>query len=430
MAFLHLLHRLAARLFRWFGYASMAALVMMAMIALGAVVAPSVDPLLWLGSADPLVFTAGFLVVFLGAGVPFLLPFISLAYLLLSMVVGHDPNERDMVWSALTLLLSAIGLFLLLNMTVCADTGYVGIGVCQIEPAAFLVDQFSKGSLGDVFDVFDLKLSTLLVSDLSDFEKVYLLAFRTLTGVFLLTYIVAAVGAARAAIARLPIQTMRHATAAARPFWKLVHLRIEWLFRRFAIGSGLMLIALFAVIALAEAMPGLIDLSPEAELGVMNGLVVVLIALPTLLLRTIVPVISLAYMVSSQVFGDGLNRRDLGLLTGAVVMCAFGLHASLTTSLCADNPWSLPVAACEAHAFGFLIDQFAKGAFADVFDIYDWKLSSVDIADLSLVDKLSILNFRMLSGVYLLLLIVTVTETFRRKPKPTPSLVETHRGQA
>lgn len=430
MAFLHVLHRLTARLFRWFGYAALMALAMMALIALGAIFIPSVDPLLWLDSQDPLVFTAGLLVILLGAGVPLLLPFVSLTYLLLSMMVGHDPNERDMVWSALTLILSAVGLFLLLNISVCADTGYVGFGVCQIEPAAFLFDQFSKGSLGDVFDVFDLKLSTLLVSDMTAFEKVYLLAFRTLTGVFLLTYIVAALGAARAAISRLPMTAVRHGATATRPFWTLVHLRIEWLFRRAAIGSGVMLIALFGLIALAEAIPGLIDLSPEAEIGFANLLVVVLIALPTLLLRSVVPLISLAYMVSSQVFGDGLGRRDLLLLTGAVVMCAFGLHASLVTELCADPPWTVSKLDCEAHAFGFLIDQFAKGAFADVFDIYDWKLSSVDIADLSLVDKLSILNFRLLSGVYLLLLIVAVTEVFRRKPKPTPSLVETNRGQA
>jgi hypothetical protein len=430
MAFLHILHRLSARLFRWFGYASAAALLALALIAVAAMVAPSLDPLALLDSDNPLVVAVGLVVVTLAAGVPFLLPFVSLSYLTMSMIVGQDPTDRDVIWSATTLVMSAVGLFLLLNMTVCADTGYVGFGACQVEPALFLVDQFYKGSLGDVFDIFDIRLSTLLVSDLTAFEKVYLLAFRTLTAALLLTLIVVALSAARATV------TSSDGTGPQRPrAWPpaslaRLHRLLEWTFRRAAIGSGILLILLFCVIAVGELAPGLIDLSPEAELGVGNGLLIVLIALPTLLLRSVVPLVSLAYMVSSHVFGSGLSRRDLWLLTGVVVMCAFGLHASLTTTLCTDSPWALTSAQCETHAAGFLIDQFAKGAFADLFDIYDWTLSSVDVGDLSLMDKLSILNFRLLSGVYLLLLIVAVTETFRRKPQPTDLLVETNRGQA
>jgi hypothetical protein len=61
------------------------------------------------------------------------------------------------------------------------------------------------------------------------------------------------------------------------------------------------------------------------------------------------------------------------------------------------------------EVLGFVIDQLYKGAFADVFDVYELKLGSIESDSLSFWDKLMILNFRLLCAIYVVGVLVALS---------------------
>jgi hypothetical protein len=137
---------------------------------------------------------------------------------------------------------------------------------------------------------------------------------------------------------------------------------------------------------------------------------VVMIAVPALL-----PFFSLFYLIVALFSGDGLDNMALRLSTFAVLACSLAILLAVPDELC--KPLTEDAGVCLGYKLGFLFDQLSKGIFADIFDVFSLKLSPLSLDDMGILAKIYVLNFRMLSALYVVALIMFIYQRFN-KNKP------------
>lgn len=130
----------------------------------------------------------------------------------------------------------------------------------------------------------------------------------------------------------------------------------------------------------------------------------------------LVPFISLAYMVSAIFGAEAGGRKELGLMTFAIFSGAFALILAIEDNSCLAA--GVDPGACLGAKLAFIANQFSKGGFGDIFDIYDMNFEGLDLQTMSGVAKIYVLNFRMLSGAYLAALLVAL---FSREGREDPA---------
>lgn len=374
-------------------------------------------------------------------GVPALVPLLSLAYMVLSLLIDHPFERREIGWASFALAISALGLFLFTWNTECVAKGAKGLDACGINTLRFVLDQALMASFGDVFEVFNLNLSTLEPGGLNGFNQLLVMSFRLLTAVCVVALVVMLSDAWRA---------RRPGTRGWTPALQAGHARVRGAF----IGAGWVSAVCITVWFVAIATDANVGhhigqpIGGEHPLWLQTldaGLVSSAVLVPT-----VVPLVSLVYMVLSMAVGHRLQGREFALSTFALMVCGLGLLEVLSSSQCpspatdgasaalaasatraadASAPSSAlatpaasaapaapgAAAACNDQLPGFVLDQFSKGAFADVFDIYDLKLSPMKMSSLSRWEQVLVLNFRLMSAVYLVALVVTLNGRRRRR---------------
>lgn len=142
---------------------------------------------------------------------------------------------------------------------------------------------------------------------------------------------------------------------------------------------------------------------------------VVMIAVPALL-----PFFSLFYLVVALFSGDGLDNVALRLSTFAVLACSLAILLAVPDELC--KPLTEDGGVCLGYKLGFLFDQLSKGIFADIFDVFSLKLSPLSLDDMGALVKIYVLNFRMLSALYVVALIMVIYKRFNQN-KPNDVVV-------
>lgn len=125
------------------------------------------------------VFEIYFVVV--AVGIPALTPFVSLVYMVLVVFKGIEIDTDEVVLSTFAVLSSAFALVMSMDNDVCADPTQTCFG----EKFGFVFDQFSKGSLGDVFDIYSLGLSDISIDAVDGLTKLYVMNFRMLSAAYL-----------------------------------------------------------------------------------------------------------------------------------------------------------------------------------------------------------------------------------------------------
>ncbi len=171
--------------------------------------------------------------------------------------------------------------------------------------------------------------------------------------------------------------------------------------------------AFFVPNVLASA--GSFETMPQALLSLYFGLV--MIAVPVLL-----PFFSLFYLIVALFFGDGLDNVALRLSTFAVLTCALAILLAVPDEAC--KALTDDGGVCLGYKLGFLFDQLSKGIFADIFDVFSLKLSPLSLDDMGTLVKIYVLNFRMLSALYVVALVMAFYQRFKKKPDQTMATVE------
>jgi uncharacterized membrane protein (DUF485 family) len=187
--------------------------------------------------------------------------------------------------------------------------------------------------------------------------------------------------------------------------------RIDWLFTKATILAAFALGIFLGLIVLGAFFPEWVD----QEMG-FSSFAQALITLAmggAILIMAILPLISLPYLLSSLFSDNSLDSKGVVLTSVAVLSSAFALMASIDGDVCTR------VAGvggnCAPYQLAYVFDQFSKGGFADVFDIYDFELSVISTSELDGLGKLYTLNFRMISGIYLAMIVLSLYRRFARK---------------
>jgi hypothetical protein len=150
---------------------------------------------------------------------------------------------------------------------------------------------------------------------------------------------------------------------------------------------------------------GQFDTMLSAVITILFG--VVAIAIPAL-----TPFVSLFYMIVVLFKGTEFAGREIWLTTFALLTGGLALVLSMDDSACAGI--TTDTQTCFLYRWGFVLDQFSKGSFADFFDIYEFGLSPLDLGVMSSLTRLYVLNFRLLSAAYLVSLVMAVIGRWRR----------------
>jgi len=181
------------RLFVWACYASVVAIVCwVAMMAIELVYPNAIAPRL--GSFDT-IGNAALNITFgvVAIGVPALTPFVSLAYMVLVVFKGLEIDRGEMWLSTFAVLTGALALVLSMTDEVCSGITE-DAQACFVYKWAFILDQFSKGSFGDIFDIFEVNFSPLDLEAMGALTRIYVLNFRMLSAVYLVAVTLAVVG--------------------------------------------------------------------------------------------------------------------------------------------------------------------------------------------------------------------------------------------
>jgi hypothetical protein len=324
---------------------------------------------------------------------------LATAYLVASMLRSHELDDREIAWCGAHVLCCALSLWVLTFLDSC---GQADTPACTADSLLFVLDQFTLGSFGDAIDVFGPKFSGVELDALGPLTTLQVLAFRILcaTAVLALLLRVAAPLVERWNPARLH-RVHGIATRAYRGFgWAAVLSLAGWL-----------VIALVSVAVGVEWLSALDQRHDVLGLALQGVLGVVLVAVPMA-----APFVCLVFLVLSGLARQPLGRRELLLGAAVWVLCAGALMDAIGSSACTGDPQA--VAGCNDQLLGFVADQFYKGAFADVFDVYDWKFGPIPNDAFTWTDRLSIFSFRLLSAV---LVVAAVAAWVQRRQRRSPS---------
>lgn len=325
------------------------------------------------------------------AGLPLLVPWISMLFLVLSLMVGHELDSRELKFAAVALLLCAATLALLVRQTQCGIKD-ADPQVCSLQALLFIVDQFNHGSFGDVFDVFDISFSSIGFGTLDGWQRLHALNLRMLCAVTVVSLLMRWLGTPLQRLAQLQaVQTTQRSV------------RSVFLWACYA--SLICLLCWLLVLPLEHwFFPGYFDRLDSATDLPSQALRVILISLMAGI-PVVVSLVSLLHLVLSLLVGHTLRGREFGLASLVLVVCGAGLLLLIEGPACKGLDEHTD--ACSSEVIGFVFDQFYKGAFADVFDVYELKLGDIDSDSLSVLDKLMILNFRLLCAIYVVGVVVS-----------------------
>ncbi len=181
------------RLFIWSCYASVVAILCWIAMMVTELVAPnSIES--HLGNFDT-IDNAALNIAFgvVAIGVPALTPFVSLAYMVLVVFKGLEIDRGEMWLSTFAVLTGALALVLSMTDEVCGGITEEA-QTCFVYKWAFILDQFSKGSFGDIFDIFEVNFSPLDLEAMGALTRIYVLNFRMLSAVCLVAVTLALLG--------------------------------------------------------------------------------------------------------------------------------------------------------------------------------------------------------------------------------------------
>jgi hypothetical protein len=327
------------------------------------------------------------------AGLPLLVPWISMLFLVLSLLAGHELDGRELKFAAMALLLCAATLALLVSQAHCSIKD-VDPQVCGLQALLFVVDQFNHGSFGDVFDVFDISFSSIGFDALDGWQKLHALNLRMLCAVTVVSLLMRWLGTPLKRLAQLgAVQTTQRSV------------RSVFLWACYA--SLICLMCWLLALPLEHWLfPGYFDTLDSATDWPSQALRALLITLMAGI-PIVVSLVSLLHLVLSLLVGHTLQGREFALASLVLVVCAAGLLLLIEGPACKGLDEHTD--ACSTEVMGFVFDQFYKGAFADVFDVYELKLGDIDSDTLSILDKLMILNFRLLCAVYVVGVLVALS---------------------
>lgn len=112
------------------------------------------------------------------------------------------------------------------------------------------------------------------------------------------------------------------------------------------------------------------------------------------------------------IFGKWLQDLEFSKKENVMISLAFLMHVCATLSLFfyqADlHGRALQQAPTFLDAVYFIIDQFSKGAFNDIFDVFDLKLSGISIEHWQPQSKFAVLCLRIYSGLFLVFVFLSL----------------------
>ncbi len=190
-------------------------------------------------------------------------------------------------------------------------------------------------------------------------------------------------------------------------FARLVDKMFTW--ACFAAGAALALMALGIVYD--SYFPGFFDQDfgfDSLKMAVFSVFMTIVISIIAVL-----PFLSMIYLISGLFSANAFDQKGVVLSSIAVVASAIAVILAIDQSIC--DRISKTDAECLRFKFGFLFDQFSKGGFGDIFDIFDWKLSVISTSELTGLAKIYTLNFRMISALYLAMIVVAIYRRFSNK---------------
>jgi len=169
------------RVFIWACYGSVAAMLSWVLLFIIEAIVPGT--LMPVAGAVPTALNSVFEIYFVvvAVGIPALTPFVSLVYMVLVVFKGLEIDTDEVLLSTFAVLSSAFALVMSMDNDVCADPTQTCFG----EKFGFVFDQFSKGSLGDVFDIYSLGLSDISIDAVDGLTKLYVMNFRMLSAAYL-----------------------------------------------------------------------------------------------------------------------------------------------------------------------------------------------------------------------------------------------------
>lgn len=354
--------------------------------------------------------------------VPAVLALCSSAYLLTSLACGEEWSGRDLAWGGVAVMVCAIGLAFAVGHSQCAaptaapsaatpmtrvDTAPasgssatsrqpMSSAACWSQSRWFVVDQSMQGALGDIPDIWEWGFSSIELEQVTDWNRFQTLQFRLLCAVVL-------AGAAVAALSR-PVSRISGSRLASR-WHRVATTAFRWAGWA-AAASALSWVAIFAIEA--GIAPGWLDRVEQSQ-GVAAGIVQALLAITLVAVPAGLPLFTLAFLVTSLLTGHIFRKSELAVAALATLLCVGSMMHAVEASACTGSADAK--AACSAAIGGYALDQFYKGAFADIFDVYDLKFGPIATDSLSFVDRVLVLNVRMLSAV----LVVGVLALFAQR---------------
>ncbi|MCU0832249.1 MAG: hypothetical protein MUC58_12195 [Rhizobiaceae bacterium] len=117
----------------------------------------------------------------LSALVALLMPYVALAYFLALIITGQSASRMDAFLGVAGLIICALAVATILQARNCSDPAMTveALAACANMANGFTLDQFSKGALGDVLDIFGAKFAPEWSLDaLSADEKLTVLSLR------------------------------------------------------------------------------------------------------------------------------------------------------------------------------------------------------------------------------------------------------------
>ncbi len=187
--------------------------------------------------------------------------------------------------------------------------------------------------------------------------------------------------------------------------------RIDWLFTRAVIAAACALGVIVIFFAISVFVPDLFAMDFGFETVAQSAYTVILTTVIGVFAG--LPFFSLPYLISGLFSNNAFDSKGLTLSTVAVISSALALMFSIDQNVC--NRVAGVGGNCAPYQLAYAFDQFSKGGFADIFDIYDLEISVISTSELDWLGKLFTLNFRMISAIYLAMILLAILRRFHRK---------------
>jgi hypothetical protein len=127
------------------------------------------------------------------------------------------------------------------------------------------------------------------------------------------------------------------------------------------------------------------------------------------------PFVAVFWFMLGLVAGEEPTLGDAGVILVGLLICAFVVVIGVHGQFCAPDSPAEVHRACVTDSVLFTVDQFSKGAFNDVFDVFELRWTDFDIRQLPDNVKWHLLAFRLYANAAGLLLILAAGARLRGK---------------